>query len=196
MKFSLLLKPITYVIFWSISFVWVFFLGFSLGQNEAPQTAMSFLASVLPEQEDIQQRVRPVTENELTYSTILQQPYTPIVVPNDANVVEKDKKSIRQSSSEESLHNIIQRANPSQEQKYKFSLQLLAVKQRKSAEEYRDRLQQNNINTEIVEVSKNNISWYRVYTTFTGSVAQFNSFKDTLASLGIVDTILRERIPQ
>ena len=196
MKFSLLLKPITYVIFWSISVVWVFFLGFSLGQNEAPQTAMSFLASVLPEQEDIQQRVRPVTENELTYSTILQQPYTPIVVPNDANVVEKDKKSIRQSSSEESLHNIIQRANPSQEQKYKFSLQLLAVKQRKSAEEYRDRLQQNNINTEIVEVSKNNISWYRVYTTFTGSVAQFNSFKDTLASLGIVDTILRERIPQ
>lgn len=196
MKFSLFLKPLTYIIFWCISVVFIFFVGFYLGQNETPQTALPFLASMLPEQELVQNGVIPVTENELTYSTILQKSNTPIVVPNDANVVEKDKKSITQASSQESLPNIIQSANLSQEQKYKFSLQLIAVKQRKSAEEYRDRLKQENISTEIVETSKNDISWYRIYTTFTGTVAQFNTFKDRLASLGIVDTILRERIPQ
>ncbi|MDE7468925.1 MAG: SPOR domain-containing protein [Desulfovibrionaceae bacterium] len=197
MKFSLFLKPATYIVFWCISVVWIFFLGFSFGQNEAPQSTLPFLTSILPEQENSSSGVIPVTENELTYSTILQKSNTPIVVPNDMNVVEKDKKLNVQAPTPEVVHtNIIQHAELSREQKYKFSLQLLAVKQRKSAEEYRDKLQQENIPTEIVEASKNDVSWYRVYTTFTGTVSQFNSFKDRLTSLGIVDTILRERTPQ
>lgn len=179
-----------------ISVIWIFFLGFSLGQNEAPETAVPFLATMLPKQELVYNKELPVTENELTYSTILQKPNTPIVVPNDANVIEKDKTPTALQTPLESTQNIVQNVKTQGEQLYKFSLQLLAVKQKKSAEEYRDKLRQQGIATELVEASMNDISWYRVYTTFTGTVIQLNGFKDKLASFGIVDTILRERIPQ
>lgn len=177
------LSPIVYAIFWCCSVVWVFFFGFMLGQSKISHKDIPFLRTILPERTAV-----PISENELTYSTLLKQTNDPIVVPNDADVVEKHTTTLTQKAIQEPATSTITETGL-----YRFSLQLVAVQQKSSAETYVKKLQKADIPSAIIETSKNNIVWYRVYTTFEGTVEAFNAFKDKLATLGILDTILREK---
>ena len=176
------LSPIVYAIFWCCSVVWVFFFGFMLGQSKISHKDIPFLQTILPEHTTV-----PITENELTYSTLLKQTNDPIVVPNDADIIEKNNTTIAQKAVQEPP------TSTTETGLYRFSLQLVAVQQKSSAETYVKKLQKADIPSTIIETSKNNIVWYRVYTTFEGTVEAFNAFKDKLTTLGILDTILREK---
>ncbi|MGL4722384.1 MAG: SPOR domain-containing protein [Desulfovibrionaceae bacterium] len=196
MKYSLFMRPLLYLLSGIVLILWVFFLGFIIGQGNVPQKQLPFIKSFLKEPSLISQNtIIPVTEKELTYSNILQDTAQPLVIPEDSGVVQKKQNpTIPKISQKSTIDNVIDSVIPSStSQTYSFSLQLLALKDKAAADMTMKKLHDNGISTELVQVERNSISWFRLYTTFTGTVKEYESFKDSLANLGIVDTLLRER---